>query len=385
MKIGMLGLPGLALMTALCLSLAPVGAQTKPPESASKIKKVLLYNKVGGWVAEIGIADVKRTFSNLSEAKGFELVQLDDVAKITLDYLKQFQVIVWNNNTNGAASVPSAAARQAVLDYVDQGGGWMLICNAGDHQNTWPGLTERMGTMFTLHAKVDRAEVVLDGAASAHGELKWMLEGFPKVFELNDLWFSFQKTVRPLPGVTVVATSRGLPGKPGVVLPISDGSGDNVYIWAREVGRGRFFYNAIGFGQNKIMEQQDGIVPRLYWENLRYAAGDYQNGCTTPASPGFDPAARVHVEALCSTTGLTAAPARSNLMVLMGGRRMRLAQAPARPFTIRVRDIRGAKVWERTLTAGTGEIALEDAIKPGVYLFEVLGPAPAIRQRLLLP
>jgi hypothetical protein len=385
MKFGMPGLPGLALMAALCLGLAPAGAQAKPAESTSKIKKVLLYNKIGGWMAVDGIADVKAAFSTLAAAKGFELVQLDEDVGITLEYLKQFQVIVWNNNTNGLYSMPSATARQAVLDYVDQGGGWMLICNAGDHQNTWPGLAERIGTGFMAHFNIGYGEVVLDRAASAHGELKWMVEGFPEVFQLNDLWFSFQKTVRPLPGVTVVATSRGIPGIPNVVHPPGDSSGDNAYIWAREVGRGRLLYNAIGFGQKKIMEQKDGIVPRLYWENLRYAAGDFQNGCTTPASPGYNSAARVHVEAMCSTTGLTATPALPNLVVSKGGRRMRFAHTPSRPFTIRVRDIRGAKVWERTLPAGTGEIALDDAIKPGVYHFEVLGPAHAIRQRLLLP
>lgn len=372
-------------MAALCLSSTPATAQTKPPESTSKVKKVLLYNKAGGWVNEFGIPEVKAAFSKLASAKGFELVQLDSDTVITLEFLKQFQAIVWNNNNNGGASVPRAKARQAVLDYVDQGGGWMLICFAGDHQNTWPGLAERLGTTFTTFAKIDRGEVVLDTAASAHGELKWMVDGFPDVFELNDIWLTFLNTVRPLPGVTMVATSRGIPGIPDVVLPTSDGSGDNAYIWAREVGEGRLLYNAIGFGFNKIMEQQDSIVPRLYWENLRYVAGDYRNGCTTPASSGFDSAARVHVEAMCSTTGLSAAPVRPNLVVVMEGGRIRLAQAAPRPFTIRVRDIRGTKVWERALPAGTGEIILNDALKPGVYLFEVRGLAHPFRQRLLIP
>src|SRR4051812_35200330 len=98
MKIVMPGLPGLALMAALCLVSAPAGAQTKPPESISKIKKVLLYNKIGGWMDLDGIADVKAAFSTLAAAKGFELVQSAEDLGITLDYLKQFQVIVWNNN-----------------------------------------------------------------------------------------------------------------------------------------------------------------------------------------------------------------------------------------------------------------------------------------------
>jgi hypothetical protein len=384
MNIGMPGLPGLAMITALCLSFAPAGAQTKPPESASKIKKVLLYDKIGReeYSPMDGIAAVKSSLSSLASAKGFELFHLRDDAGITLEYLKQFQVIVWNNNIGNA--VPSAIARQAVIDYVDQGGGWMLICFAAYHNDIWPGLTERLGTKFSDWGSIDTGEVVLDTAARAHGELKWMVQGFPEVFKLKDLWFAFYNTVRPLPGVTVVATSRGIPGIPNVINPPRDGSGDNAYIWAREVGQGRLLYNAIGFGQHNLMGQQDSIVPRLYWENLRYAAGDYQNGCTTPGSPGFDPAARVHIESQCSPTGLTAAPARTSLVVSKGGLRMRLA-SPEGAVRVRLHDLRGALVSEWTLPSGTRTLILDGDLRPGVYKLEIRGQASLFQSRLLLP
>ena len=97
MKTGMLVLPGLAWMAALCLGFVPASAQSKPPESASKVKKVLLYDKVGvGEYSPPGIAAIKTSLSRLAFAKGFELVHLSDDAGITLEYLKQFQVIVWN-------------------------------------------------------------------------------------------------------------------------------------------------------------------------------------------------------------------------------------------------------------------------------------------------
>lgn len=378
-------MPLFAVLAASWLCLMSAAAQTKPPESASKVKKVLLYNKIGGWMGATGIEAVKAVFTDLSAKKGFELVQLADASVITLDYLNQFQVIVWNNNTDGAASVPSAAARQAVLDYLDQGGGWVLIHNAGDHGGTWPGLTERLGTGFSYTGKNGRAEVVLDEAGRNHKELKWMMEGFPETFPLEDRWMNFRNTVRPLIGVTVVATSRGLAESPGIILTPSDSSGDNVYLWAREVGKGRMFYNAIGFGNWGLMEQQDSIVPRLYWENLRYAAGDYQNGCTTPAIPGYDPRARVHNESMCPAVGLTAASARKEWVVAKGGFRTRIV-SPERPLRIRLLDLRGTRVWERALAPdGTGEITLDDAIRPGVYLLEIRGTTGAFRSRVVLP
>jgi type 1 glutamine amidotransferase len=375
-----------ATLALLCLGLATAKAQTKPPESTSKVKKVLLYNKIGGWQSADYLEEVKAAFTHLSESKGFELVQTSDVTVLTLDYLKQFQAIVWNNNTNGAGSVPSAEARQAVIDYLERGGGWLLLGMAGDHANSWPALAETMGTSFIRHAKNERAETVLDTAARAHMELKWMVEGFPDVIVLKDIYASFTNTVRPLPGVTVVATTRDMPGIENVITPVADGSGDNVYIWAREVGRGRFFHNAIGYSHslNQIMAQQDSIVPKLYWEHLRYLAGDYQNGCTTPSAPGFDPNARVHDEAMCATASVNATPARSHLVVSKGNLRWRLT-SPEGPLRARLHDLRGRLVWERALPAWTGEIILDGALERGLCHIELQGTAGTFRSRLLLP
>lgn len=63
----------------------------------------MLYNKVGGWVDANAILEVKDVFARMAKSKGFEFDSLNDHAPLTLDYLKRFQVIIWNNNTNGAA------------------------------------------------------------------------------------------------------------------------------------------------------------------------------------------------------------------------------------------------------------------------------------------
>jgi hypothetical protein len=159
-----------------------------------------------------------------------------------------------------------------------------------------------------------------------------------------------------------------------------------VYLWAREVGRGRLFHNAIGYSHslNRIMEQQDSIVPKMYWEHLRYVAGDYRNGCTSPSSLNFDPDARVHVESMCATTGLDKAPSRPYLALSKGS--LRLRQFPAEgPLLARLRDLGGRLVWERNLPAGTVEIAMDGALGPGLYHFEMQGQAGEFRSRLLLP
>jgi hypothetical protein len=298
-----------------------------------------------------------------------------------LEYLKQFQVIVWNNNTGNA--VPSVMARQAVLDYVDQGGGWMLICFAGDHKDAWPGLAERLGTKIA-HWSPGSAEVVLDPAARAHGELNWMVQGFPAVFRLKDMWFAFNKTVRPLPGVTVVATSRAVPGIPDVVTPPRDGSGDNVYIWAREVGQGRLLYNTIGFGGNNLMGQLDSIVPRLYWENLRYAAGDYQNGCTNPAMPNFNPEARVD-DGSCPALGIRANPRQKRISAGVSGGRVRFNTPVSGGSRLRMLDLRGHTVWTSVAPVSADAIDLPDGLRAGLYILEGSGMDMSFHAHLLVP
>jgi type 1 glutamine amidotransferase len=376
-----------AAAAALCLGLgaAPTAAQTKPAESTSKVKKVLLYNLIGGWRHVDGIADVKSVMTKLAAAKGFQLTQTEDPSPFTVEYLKQFQVIVWNNNTNGASSVPSNTARQAIIDYVNQGGGWFLIHGAGDHANSWTQLTQTLGTSFTRHGNQGAAEFVVDNEAKEHPELKFMVQTVPATVRLTDEWYSFQNTVRPLPGVTVVATARPVSGVNNVIVPVADGSNDLTYIWAREVGKGRMLYNAVGHGQNQLMAQQDSVVPKLYWENLRYAAGDFQNGCTTQGDSKFNAGARVHVSDSCSTVSVALpGPSRGELMVTRGATMTRVAFPHAGSFSIRLRDVRGALVWQKTMPAGTSEIQLGEGIKPGVYHLEVRNGRNVATQRLAL-
>jgi len=360
-----------AALTAgfLCLGLGaiPASAQvTKPAESTSKIKRVLLYNKIGAWVHTDGISDVKTVLTRLAAAKGFQLVQLENESNITLNYLKGFQVIVWNNNTDGAKSVSNVTARAAIIDYVNQGGGWLLIHGAGDHYDTWAELKNTIGTKFTRHGAQGPAEAVLDNDAKAHKELKYMVQTMPATIRLTDEWYAFQNSVRPLAGVTVVATARPA-GTTGIVMDYGDGSTDRTYIWAREMQKGRAIYNAIGHGQNSLMAQADSIVPKLYWENMRYLAGDYQNGCTNRNASNFDSTARVD-DTSCITTSISGpgAISRNGITVVKGAQRIRMNLPHEGRFTVELRDIRGTLVWSG-IQENTSEVQLGRNIRPGIY------------------
>jgi Trehalose utilisation len=286
---------GIALYLAMAFVAAATNAataNTPPPESTSKVKRVLLYNKIGGWRAVDGIANVNQYMASLAQAKGFVLDTLSDETSLTLEFLKQYQVIIWNNNTNGAATVPLASARQAIIDYVNQGGSWFLIGLAGDHANSWKDLSAMLGTSFAYWTSGGIATMQVDSSALAHPELRYVIGSIPHSIVLHDTWMAFQNTVRPLPGVTVLYTAQG---PKGVIAPMADGSGDQVYAWARTIEKGKLLYCSPGWSGVKPspMYQADSAVAKLYWNSMRWLAGDFQNGCTDPNSTRFNPEARV--------------------------------------------------------------------------------------------
>jgi type 1 glutamine amidotransferase len=351
------------------MAASPILGQVKPADSKSKVKKVLLYNKIGGWVHVDGRKDVTTVLTNLSKSKGFALTVLEDDAAITLDFLKTFQAIVWDNNTDGGKSVPSVTARKAVIDYVNQGGGWYLIHGAADHQNSWPELLTTLGTTFTIHGLQGKADAILDPAAKADKELKWMVEGTPEKITLTDEWYSFQNTVRKLAGVTVVYTAGG--AGPDILKAPADGSNDFTYIWAKPMGKGRMFYSAIGHGQNTLFGQVDSVVSKMLWQNVRYVAGDFQNGCINPASSNFDANARVD-NGTCATSTILGQKLKSssNLTLLRAGRKTQFTFPHTGPYTLTVRDMQGSLVKAISLPSETDNVNLDNDLKAGFYQLE---------------
>lgn len=375
------------VMTGALVTSGWAQTATKPAASTTKVKKVLLYNKIGGWRHSAGIADVKTVMTRLAASKGFQLVQSEDESALTAANLATFQAIVWNNNTNGAGSVSDAGARTAVMNYLKQGGGWLLIHGAGDHANSWADLTTTLGNSFTRHGNQGPAEFVIDNAAKSHKELKFMVQDLPTngVVRLTDEWYSFQRTVRPLSGVTVVATARAA-GTNGVIVPVEDGSGDLTYIWARDVEKGRLLYNAIGHGENQLMAQVDSVVTKFYWDNLRYVAGDFQNGCTTVGNANYDATARVHDQAMCSATSIIGGEKafRSDLAVSYSGLKAQVSFPHSEAIVAKMRDLRGAVVWERTFAQGAAEIAVGGGLNAGLYQLELRSGKSVANQRIVL-
>jgi uncharacterized protein len=287
---------------------------------------------------------------------------------LTDTYLKDFQVIIWDNNVGNA--VPSTAARDAVIKYVNDGGGWLLVHGAGDHQDAWPALKDAMQTKFSDHGSQGPADLVLDKEGFAHKELKWMMNGWPeKVRFTKDEWYSFQNSVRKRQNIVIIATAAN--GGTNVINPPRDGSNDLTYVYAREMGKGRMLYTAMGHGGNEFYSQAEGFAVKALWEKMRYVAGDFQNGCMTAGDSKFNAAARVQAADSCAgVTGIKTPDSQSDFTVLKGDQKLRLNFFHTGNFRLTLRNLRGSVVWRGTVDASSNEVSLGGAIPPGTYQLE---------------
>lgn len=371
---------------AMVLGLAmivPAVAQVKPEESTSKVKKVMRYTKCAGFLHTDGQRDLAAVLTTLSASKGFQVTNVNSDAQLTPEFLSQFQVIIWDNNVNGGGSVPSLTARTAVMDFVNKGGGWLLVHGAADHQNTWTDLQQVLQTTFSRHGNQGAADVVFDNEALAHKELKWMMDGWPKTVRFSrDEWYGFQNSVRKRPGITVIATAAN--GQANILVEPADGSKDHTYIYAKEIGKGRALYTAMGHGGNEFYTQAGGFAAKAVWENLRYLAGDFQNGCTNKNSSNYNPDARVD-DGSCLTSGVSGVQGGTlpGITVIQGDRRTQLNFPHSDRFSVELWDAAGAKVWTRSYETTT-EVVLDRNIRPGVYNLVAMAGKNRISHRMII-
>lgn len=378
----------LLLSLALTAVMAvPAFTQVKPDVSTTKVKKVLHYIKCGGWLHVDGQADLTKVLDALAKEKKFTVTHTGDETVLNLANLKTYNAIIWDNNVDGGGSVPTTPGKQAVLDYVAQGGGWLLVHGAGDHHNSWSDLQKLLGTTFSQHGNQGSGEVTFDAEAKAHPELKYMLQGLPpKGTIVKDEWYAFQNTVRGQAGVTVVAIAGK--GNSDVILAYDDKSSDanHTYIWAKPMGKGRTLYTAIGHGGNGLYEQDSSFATKSFYENLRYVAGDYQNGCTNKLAPNFDAGARVD-NGTCTGVGISASHKSFNKLNVsfsaMKAQQFSVEIPVSGNFSLELRNAQGKLVW-RNSNLNNNSVSINLAMHSGMYYLNAISGKTKVSQKIIL-
>jgi hypothetical protein len=133
----------------------------------------------------------------------------------------------------------------------------------------------------------------------------------------------------------------------------------------------------------------DSFGVKALWEHLRFAAGDYQNGCTDPASRYYNPEARVE-DGSCGNGVPTLSAGRrpssgSRATVRLEGLQpseFTLPFAPGKALELELHDLQGRKVWTRRL-AGTDRAHRVTGPEPGMYVLRFRDGNRQITRRVL--
>lgn len=257
-------------------------APAKTTYPAKKKHKVLLFSLFTGfdhWV----VPHTNAVIEILSKKSGaFDVVQSNDISFFKKGKLKDFDVVVLNNNcsigtnrdlfrdklsedkslTEAQTIAGAKELEQNLLNFVRKGGGLMAMHGGIVMQNKSAEFSEMMGGSFDYHPKQQMLHVKLVNPqhplVQAFGG-----EGFDHVDEAYMFNVAYNKhNFRPLLYLNTKEV-EGLKGEnPEPVKYIS---------WIKRYGKGRVFYtspshNAQGFDNPKLLQ--------YFLDAMQYVAGD---------------------------------------------------------------------------------------------------------------
>lgn len=229
--------------------------ETAPPQLPADIARpaILVFSKTNAFRHEEAIPAASAMFEALAREKGWGLFQTENGATFTPDILARFDAVVFSNVSGDVFTPDQRAAFKA---FVENGGGYVGIHAAGDNSHAaWSWyMTDLIGTTFTGHPmepQFQQATVRLEDRS--HPATRHLAE----TWQRTDEWYSFDRSPRGRPGLTVLANLDEATYRPGSFFGTSLAMGkDHPIIWSRCVGKGRMLYSALGHTAESFAEPE---------------------------------------------------------------------------------------------------------------------------------
>jgi type 1 glutamine amidotransferase len=257
----------------------------------AKQKSVLVFTKSSGWehdvVKVIGgkPSIVERAVRKLGRKNGFEVTATKDGRIFESDDLYHYYAFLFftsgdltKKGTDGNWPV-SELGKQALLDAVQQGKGFVGVHAAGDTFHTQPDPPNRANRYIAHGEKSDPYLRMLGGEFIIHGQDKDPrlqtanvivndpkfpgLQGVRSPVSFNEEWYSLKDFV---PDIHVILTldTRDMHGECYQRAPYP-------VTWARQHGKGRVLYTAMG---DRPENWQNAFFLNLLGGGIRWAIGD---------------------------------------------------------------------------------------------------------------
>lgn len=222
------------VMVPLTMIVNPLAASAASADDLPQVtsdedeKRVFMFTHTAGYRHE-SIDAAKEVMPQLAEEYGFHVDISEDVSDLNSDNLMQYDVLMFVNTTGNFGNDEQ---RQAVIDFVTSGKGFVGVHSATDTGYDWPEYGEMTGAYFKEHPWTEEVTFTIEDdefPATAHLA--------PSYTQLEEVYV-FQENPR----------HKGKHILMSLDMESVDGSRfeDHPTAWCSPHGEGRMFYTALG-------------------------------------------------------------------------------------------------------------------------------------------
>lgn len=239
-----------------CAVLGWVGA----PAAAQTVTKRVLYVTQSAGFPHPVLALSRTILQQIGTTSGlFTTTLTDDVSLIDANFLEDFDAVVFF--TSGELPM-NDGQKQALLQYVEHGGGFVGVHSATDTFYTWPEYGELIGGYFDGHPWTESVTIsVEDAGHPATASLAPSFTIDDEIYQFRDWSRADVHVLMSLDTSSVDLTVAG----------VNRQDGDFALAWTRLHGAGRVFYTALG---HRPEVWQDARFQNHLLEGIRWAMAD---------------------------------------------------------------------------------------------------------------
>lgn len=228
----------LKLFGLVIVALAFSGCAATPSRTD---RSILIFSHTTGY-RHASIPAGVTALKQIANAQGLSVEASEDPAVFSREKLSRFSAVVLLNSTTDPKDPASEwlveGRRNALQEFVTNGGGIVAIHAAADSHYHWPWYGELIGARFARHPEGTPAgELFIQGPEE-------LVKGLPLKVKREDEWYYFED-YDPSSELLIAFDPASIGEKDINPNPIS---------WLRRIGRGRIFYSGMGHTEESYSE-----------------------------------------------------------------------------------------------------------------------------------
>lgn len=256
-------------------------------------RKALVYHRAWGFNHR-SIPTINKCLAIMAEKTGAFTVDFSrNVEDFSAESLKGYDLLIFNNTTKLQKGFKSSKQRNAILDFIKDGGGFMAIHAATDAGYPhWPEYSQLIGGVFDGHPWDSSGTF---GICIEDPEHSCVDHYSNSTFKISDELYKYKEYHRKNQRVLMTVDTRVSPRRNGVppkkngkknISPKKIGreDEDHALVWVKKYGKGHVFVSA--FGHNESVCWDKGIL-QLWLNGIQFAAGDLEGETAALPQPDW--------------------------------------------------------------------------------------------------